>query len=145
MQRGDCVGRAWLPQGNVVHRAAPAENTDSTLPPAREHRQTLRHVAAVGDLKNVSSEGVGALLVDNCGGFRLVFGTRRSPARPPAHLAVHLIAFVRFPGGIAGVIVVAVALSFLQFAVAAAFLFRIMEDPSLERMDRTGNMAKPGA
>jgi hypothetical protein len=100
----------------------------------------------------MSSEGVGALLVDNCGGLRLVLGPRWPAARPAAHLCVQLIAFLRLAGGIAVVVVVVVPLSFLQFAVAAVLLFRNnTEVPGLEPMDvaipgnRKGNMPRTGA
>lgn len=115
VQRHHGPGRGRLPEADVGHRAAPAEDADPALPPPRVHGHALEDVAPAADLEDVRPERVGALPGDDDRRLRLVLRAR-GPAPGPAGDEV---AGPMVPGGaeIEAVVVGSVILGFVGILV----------------------------
>lgn len=75
-----------MPESDVGDGAAAAENADTALAAAGEGGDAVHDVAAVGDLHDVRSQGVGAVPRDDDRRLRLVLGSGGPAARPASIL-----------------------------------------------------------
>ncbi|WVY97545.1 hypothetical protein V8G54_029696 [Vigna mungo] len=74
--------RCRLPESDVGNRTAPTEDTHPTLAAASELGDAFGDVCATGNLHDMASEGVWAVLGDKDWWFGLVLGARWSPSGP---------------------------------------------------------------
>lgn len=79
-----------MPEGDVGHRAGPAQNADPSLAPPRERGDAVGDVAPVRDLHHVGPQRIGAVPGDDDRRLGLVLGSGGPPSGPPRHLPAAL-------------------------------------------------------
>lgn len=112
-----------MAEGDVGDGAATAHNANAALAATREGGDAIHDIATVGDLHDVSAEGVGAVARDDDGGFGFILGSGGSATWTAGVLAVFAVAASAVEVVVDVVLVVAVA---FETACTALFVFGVL-------------------